>query len=249
MTMAGINDFVINNELTERATLSEDLLKRVTVGVSELIPIQINDEEAASGKKDSAPSGKKQYYQRFLEFKYPGGSNRGIILPNVVVHHQLSDYFNKTSVSFGVPQYLVRLLEPRISAAGATADFKDRRLASDEKYWWTRSSFSDAPEGKEYIRVCDDDEEDYFGSFSDFFAEYPTSVIANVTCSVKMTCEVDMGQEPKKGDYWRAALRVTMVTPIDSIDIPAPQSGNNIKSISGKKDAMKSGLKSKRIAN
>lgn len=247
--MAGANDFIVNNELTDRATLSEDLVKRITISITEQIPIQNNDEEVASGKKESAPSRKKQYYQRFLEFKYPGGTNRAIILPNVVVHHQLDDYFNKTSVLFGVPQYLVRLLEPRISAAGGTADFKDRKYSSDEKYWWTRSSFNDAAEGKEYIRVCDEDGEDFFGSFKDFFGEYPTSVIANVTCSIKMTCEVDIGQEPKKGDYWRAALKVNMVTPIDSIDIPTPQSGNNTKSIAGKRDTMKSGLRAKKVAN
>lgn len=248
--MAATSQFIINGELTDQATLTESLINRCTVSIGEIIPIRNNDEEVANDKNSSAPSRNKQYFQRFLEFTYPGGTkSTSIIIPNVVVHNELGDYFNKTSVMFGVPQSSVRLLEPKISSAGGTADFKDRKLMSDEKFWWTRSSFNEAAEGREYIRIMEDDDEIMYGSWPDFFAEYPTSVIANVTCSIKMTCELDKGQEPKKGDYWRAGLRVSMVTPVDAIDIPKPQSGTAQRSIAGKRDAMRAGLKNMRRAN
>lgn len=241
--MANVNDYIVNGELTENCTLSEKLVQRCTFSISQQIPIRNNEEEVANDKKDARP--RKQYWQRFLEIQYPGaGKTTGIILPGVVFHHELGDYFEKTSVMVGVPMYLVRLLEVRISAAGGSCGFTDRKLASDEKFWWTRCNFNDAAEGKEYIRTVDDDGEEYFGSFHDLFSEYPTSIIANVTCSLKMTCEVEKGEEPKKGDFWRAGLRVSMVTPVDAIDIPAPQSGSINRSIAGKKDTMKAGLKS-----
>lgn len=250
--MAGVNDYVIAGELTDRATLSQELLNKITVGISEIIPIRNNAEENANDSKASAPSSDKQYHQRFLEFTYPGsGSNRGIILPGVVVHHELGDNFNKTAVMFGIPQHLVRLLEPKISSAGGSCEFKDKRISSDEKYWWTRGYFNEAPQDKEYIRMLIGDEEEYFGSFPDFFAEYPTSVLANITCSIKMTCEITktkdkdgnmVARDPKKGDLWRAGLKISMVTPYDVIDVPTPQSGNVHRSIAGKKDVAKSAL-------
>ncbi|KAI6854230.1 hypothetical protein KC338_g8834 [Hortaea werneckii] len=240
--MPGVNDYIVNGELTENCTISQELVSKCTFSISQQIPIRQNEEEVANDKRDARP--RKQYWQRFLEVQYPGGGKTtGVILPGVVFHHELGDYFEKTAVCVGVPQWIVRLLEVQISAAGGSCGFTDRRLASDEKYWWTRCTFNDAAEGKEYIRTVDEEGEEYFGSFHDLFSEYPTSIVANVTCSLKMTCEVEKGEEPKKGDFWRAGLRVSMVTPVDAIDIPPPQSGTINRSIAGKKDTMKADLK------
>jgi hypothetical protein len=245
--MSGINDYVINGELTEKCILSEDLAKLCTFSIGQQIPIRGNDEEAAKDKKSSLSA--KMYWQRFLEIQYPGsGKTSGMILPGVVIHHQLADYFEKTAVMIGVPQYLVRILEPRISSAGGSCNFSDRKVASDEKFWWTRAYFNDAPEGKEYIRTVDDEGEDLYASFHDLFSEFPGSVLANVTCSLKMTCEVNRGPNgeevaPVKGDYWRAGLKISMVTPYDAIEVPAPMSGTVHRSLAGKKDTMRSGLK------
>lgn len=247
--------YIVNGELTEHAILTSDLLRRCTIDVGQVIPIRNNDEESNTDKVSSQPSRNMQYYQRFLEFGYPPSAGSGIAksssitIPNVAVHFKMDDYFGKTAVSFGVPVWLVNELQPKISAAGGTADFRDRKLASDDKYWWTRVNFSEAEEGKEYIRIVDDNgDEEYYGSFPDFFGEYPTSILANVTCSIKMICAVPRSKdpneqrEPSKSDQWRAALRVAMVTPVDSADIPAPQSGSVQRSIAGKKDRAKPGL-------
>jgi hypothetical protein len=250
ITMSGINDYVVNGELTEKCIMSEELAKLCTFSIGQQIPIRNNDEESAKDKKSSLPA--KMYWQRFLEIQYPGaGKTGGMILPGVVFHHQLGDYFEKTAVMIAVPQYLVRLLEPRISSAGGSCTFADRKVASDEKFWWTRAYFNDAPEGKEYIRTVDEEGEEFFASFHDLFSEYPGSVVANVTCSLKMTCEVARGKdgeevEPKKGDFWRGGLKISMVTPYDVIDIPAPMSGTTHRSVAGKKDTMKPGLKNLR---
>ena len=64
--------------------------------------------------------------------------------------------------------------------------FQDKKIMSDAKYWWTRSSKAEAKENQEYIRVCDDDGEEMFPSFMDFFAEFPTSALANITCTLKL---------------------------------------------------------------
>lgn len=248
--MSGINDYIVNGELTEKCIMTEELAKLCTFSIGQQIPIRNNEEEAAKDKKSTLPA--KMYWQRFLEVQYPGaGKTSGIILPAVVFHHQLGDYFQKTAVMIGVPQSLVRIMEVRISSAGGSCVFADRKVASDEKLWWTRAYFTDAPEGKEYIRTFDDEGEEYFGSFHDLFAEYPTSVVANVTCGLKMTCEVNRGKdgeevEPKKGDVWRAGLKISMVTVYDAIDIPAPMSGTAHRSIAGKKDTIRSGLKNLR---
>jgi hypothetical protein len=245
--MSGINDYVINGELTEKCILSEELARLCTFSIGQQIPIRGNEEEAAKDKKSSLAA--KMYWQRFLEIQYPGaGKTSGMILPGVVIHHQLADYFEKTAVMIAVPQYLVRILEPRISSAGGSCNFSDRKVASDEKFWWTRAYFNDAAEGKEYIRTVDEEGEEFYGSFHDLFSEFPGSVVANVTCSLKMTCEVNRGPNgeevaPAKGDYWRAGLKISMVTPYDAIDIPAPMSGTVHRSVVGKKDTMKAGLK------
>lgn len=223
-------------------------MNKVTVTVGEIIPIRTNEEEVANDKKESRP--RKQYHQRFLEFSYPDGTkSNGIIIPGVIVHQELADYFNKTSVNMAVPQQYVRMLQVPISAAGAACDFKDRKLMSDEKNWWTRASMTEAVEGKEQIRTVDDEGEEYYGSFYELFTEYPSSVVANLTCSVKMICETEKGETPKKDAYWRASLKPSMFTVYDAVDIPAPQSGTVHKSIPGKKDKMKSGLKNIRVSS
>lgn len=255
--------FIVNGELTENAIITSDLLRRMTVEVGPIIPIRNNDEETANDKASSQPSRNTQYYQRFLEFLYPPSAGSGAVkspavtIPNVVVYLKMDDYFGKTAVSFGVPMWVVNELKVKISAAGGSAEFRDRKLSSDDKYWWTRVNFNEAEEGKEYIRTIDDetDEEIYYGSFPDFFAEYPTTVVANITCSIKMICGIPRAKdqneqrEPQKSDQWRAALKISMVTPNDAIDVPAPQSGNIQRSIAGKKDKMKAGLKKFAVAN
>lgn len=247
--MAKVNQYIVGGELTENCTLSQELVGRCTFGITNPNAIRGSDEEVASDKNSSAPSSKRLYWQRSLSISYPGsGASTGIILPGVVIHYELGDYFNKTSVKFGVPMYLVRLLEPRISAAGGVCEFKDKRLISDEKYWWTQCNFNDAQPDKEYIRTTDEEGDQYYASFNDFFAEFRSSVIANVTCSIKMICDTEKNGEPQKGDMWRAGLKVSMVAPFDAIDIPSPQSGNYVRSIPGKADTMKTGLKRVRAA-
>ncbi|KAL8882946.1 MAG: hypothetical protein Q9198_000128 [Flavoplaca austrocitrina] len=194
--MAG--KYVVNNELTEEALLTPELIQKGTFSVGSPVPVRINDNESGQQKAGNTP--KMQYYQKFVEVSYPGGDKRNTPL------------------------------------------FQDKKILADSQYWWTRASFAEAAEGKEYIRIVDDDGEEYIGSFADLFAEYPTSMLANVTCTLKFKGEVPADTPLKGNESWRAGLLISMFTPYDAIEVAAPSTGVGQRSISGKKDMVKPGL-------
>ena len=200
--------------LTLQETFLAELANKLTFEIGRTILIRSSNE--CSGFN-------KQYHQRFLEVKDPSSSTSiSLVLPKVVIHRQLSEYFGKTSVMFGVPKWIVNVIQSKLTAAGGSAEFCHRKLVSDEEYWWTRCNFKDAEE-KDYIVVSTDDGGKAHAGFRDFFQTKPRSVLADVTCSMKMTCETAKREEPEEGDEWRAGLSVSMVRPIGDIDILAPR--------------------------
>jgi hypothetical protein len=245
--MAGKIEYIKNGELTEEAHLTPDLIKRCTFNVGAPSAIKINDDEAGTNKPKNVPA--VQYYQRFIEIGYPNGEkSASCILPGCVIHHDVHDYYGKPSIYLGVPQALVAQLKLKLSATGHSPQFQDKRILSDAKFWWNRVSFVEAVEGKEYIRTYDDDGEVFYAGFADLFADYPTSMLANVTCTMKLKGEAPAGQPLKGNEEWRAGIQVAMITPYDATQVDAPSSGTGQRSIAGKKDKVKPGLAKFKVA-
>ncbi len=237
--------YVINGELTEHAILSPDLLKKSTISVGPVIEIQSGDKGEGAVKTALQ---KKQYYQKFVQITYPDGiKSSGFTLPNVVIHHEFFELFDKTGVFFGIPKWIANDLAIKISQAGHPGKFEDRGAASDQDFWWVRTSHVPAPEGSEYIRVSDEEGDEPFGSFPELFKTYPSSVLANVTTAIKLVTDTDIGAPLKGTEAWRVSIRPSMVTAIDVTDIPAPKSTTATRSIAGKKDFAKPGLKKIRV--
>lgn len=233
--------YVKNNELTEEALLTIDLIKKCTFNVGAPTPVKINEAESGASKTKNTPA--VQYYQKFVEITYPNGEkSTSCILPECVMHHDVHDYYGKPSVYIAVPQALVAQLKLKLAATGHSPVFQDKRILSDAKHWWNRVSLVDAMEGKEYIRIADDDGPLYYGGFADYFADYPVSAVCNITCTVKMKTEVPAGQPLKGDEEWRAAIQVSMINPYDAIEIDPPSTGVGQKSMVGKKDKMRPGL-------
>ncbi len=233
--------YVVNNELTEKAVLDTDLIKKCTFTVGTASPIRINGEQ-----QDNQRTGpKRTNYQKFIEISYPGGDkSASCILPGCVMHHTISDYYGKPSIFIGVPQALVAQLKLKLSTTGSNPIFSEKRILSDSTYWWFRASFVDAEEGKEYIRtVADDGGEDYWGSYQDLFTEFPTSMLANITGSLKLKADTAENEPLTGKEEWRAGFQVSMFTPYDAIEVTAPSTGVSQRSVAGKRDTMKSGLK------
>lgn len=240
--------YIINGELTENAILTPELIDKSTFNVGPNLPVRTDKD--ANKMKDKTTNDSKQFHQRFFDITYPDGSKgNSVILPSVVIHHKMFDYYDKPSIYIGIPRWITDKLSIKFSNLKVHPVFEDKRIASDASYWWTKGSFLPAAEGEEYIRVYDDEGEAYFGSFAEFFEEYPTSAVANVTCSIKMITDTAVGTVPTGGEAWRAGIAISMVTPYDSIEVAAPTTGTKQKSMIGKKDMMKPGLKKAKKAS
>ncbi len=237
--------YVVNNELTEHAHMTPKLIDNSTFNVGSTVPVNIKEEE---NKKSNAPV--KQYYHKFMDIVYPNGDkSASLIIPECVMHHAISDYYGKPSIYVGVPKTFVKRLEIQLGKAGFHPKFEDKKILSDSKYWWTRASFVEAQPDKEYIRMVSDEGEEYYGSFAELFADFPTSMLANITCTVKFKTETDAGQSLTGKEEWRAGLQISMFNPYDAIDVPAPSTGIAQRSIAGSKDKMRSGLAKFKRAN
>jgi hypothetical protein len=233
--------YIINGELTDDAHLSIDLIKKCTFNVGTPSAVKINDSEAGTNKPKNVPA--VQYYQKFIEISYPNGEkSASCVLPACVIHHDVHDYYGKPSAYVGVPQALVAQMKLKLSATGHSPQFQDKRILSDAKYWWNRISLVEAMEGKEYIRVFDEQGECWYGSFADLFADYPTSMLCNITCTLKLKGEAPAGQPLKGDEEWRVGMQVSMITPYDAIEVAAPSTGAGQRSIAGAKDRIKPGL-------
>jgi len=239
--------YVINNELTENAIFSAELARKCTIEVGQPFPVTISDKTGGNAiKKNQGP--KSEYHQRFLSITYPDGSKvTSFKLPDVAVHHQLGDSFGSTEVYLAIPQWIVAELQKKIAAAGVNVIFQDRRLSSDDKYWWTAVKCKDAEVDKEYIRVTEvkdtgETEELYYGSFSELFKEFPSCVLANLTCDIKLNTAVPEGKELTGKEQYRAGIKLGMVDPFDVITLALPTIGMKSHSIAGKRDVMKPGL-------
>lgn len=239
-------NYVVNNELTEAAHLTSDLIKRCTFNVGSALPVNIKDDDT---KRSSYA--RKQYYQKFVDIVYPNGDrSASMIIPGCVMHHTIQDYYGKPSIYVGVPKAsFVEPVKLKLSTMGFSGIFEDKKIISDAKYWWTRASFLEAEEEKEYIRVLDGDAEDYYPSFASLFAEFPSSLLANITCSLKFKAETDAGVSLTGSEEWRAGLAISMFNPYDVTKVQAPSTGIKQRSIAGTKDRMRSGLRNARVTS
>ncbi|KAG8532345.1 uncharacterized protein KY384_003986 [Bacidia gigantensis] len=124
-----------------------------------------------------------------------------VTIPDVVIHHSVFEYYGKASYYVGISKAIVEAISRKLSTVGANPVFEDKRIVSDKDYWWTKTSLLPAEEDKEYIRVCEEDGDDYFASFQDYFNEYLTTSLANVTAALT-----------KGGELWRAGNSLPSAT-------------------------------------
>lgn len=232
--------YVVNNELTPDAILYTELLKSCSFNIGAPSAVQIGGDS-----KKTLP--KMQYWQRFVDITYPDGEkSSAMTIPNCVMHHKLHEHFGKSSIFVGIPKSFVNHFKLRASSLGHNPIMEDKRILSDDHYWWTRASNAPAQVNEEYIRVIEivngEPEETAYGSFTDLFADFPASVIANITCTLKLKAETELGKPLTGKEEWRAAIIPSMFTPIDVIDIPPPTTTSIQKSAYGKNDHARAGL-------
>jgi hypothetical protein len=232
--MAG-NKYFDGDSLTDEAILTPDLLSKCTISTTaqRMIPETLN-------MKDSDTY---NYYTKNLKITYPGaGGSTTMIIPDVVLHCETFDHFGKTGVYIGIPQQWVDLIRTKLLSNKHRPVFEDTALASDEHYWWTRCGFLPTPEGDENIFVIDEEGDELveigYASYPDLFNEVGSSVIANVTCAIKMTAKIT---KDRKGaitseDEWRMGINITRVNITDLIDVPKPRTSLTQKSVAGQKD-------------
>ncbi len=232
--------YIQNGELTDASQLTPEFTKKCTFNVGVVAPVNIPDDKKNKGSNQPPP---RKYYQKFIDVTFPDGAkNNAVIIPNCVVHHSIKDYYNKPSVFVGIPQSFTKEYGLKLGAKGVKPVFGEKNIMSDDKYWWLRHVYSDAEKDKEYIRTLDDEGELYFNSFNEFFDDYPTSVLANVTCKLRIKTDVPEGEELKGNEVWRASITPSMFQMFDAIDVPEPTTTTGPKSIAGDKDKIRPGL-------
>jgi len=228
--------------LTDDAILTAELLQKCTINTTAQRPIP-----KTLNMKDSDQF---DYHTKNLKVVYPGtGGSTTMIIPGAVIHHETFDHFGKTGVYVGVPQAWVDRLRTKLLSSKHRPVFEDTALASDEKYWWTRFGSNPAEEEKEFIFVVEEDEnggilENPYASFPELFNDVGSSVVANITCAMKMTAKTNV---ERKGavtaeDEWRMGLNITRVNVTDLIDIDKPRNSITQRSLAGAKDKASSKL-------
>lgn len=237
--------YVKNNEIQEAAKLTSEFIKKCTFNVGATIPVRTGNDNSSSQSTDR-PS--KQFFNKYISVTYPGGEqSSSMLIPGAVMHHSTFDYYGKPSVYVGIPQSIVRELTLKLSNVGEHPKFEDRKIMSNASYFWTKASLQPADEGREFIRTCDDDGIEYYESFEQFFAAFPTSVTMNLTTSMKLQTDTPVGEQPNEKSVWRVTLTPAMFTPTDAIEVDAPSTGVSQKSTAGQGDTMRKGLASKRV--
>ncbi|RKF60425.1 hypothetical protein GcM3_165016, partial [Golovinomyces cichoracearum] len=153
--------------------------------------------------------------------------------------------YDKSNVYVGIPHVFARWLGGKLSSSKTRCNFEDRGVSADDNYWWKCCPFTPAEEDKEYIFVVEEEDgeimETPFASFNELFVQNGSSVVANLTCSVKMSTKIDVarkGSITSEGE-WRMGINISRVNLIDVIEVSKPRSDRTQKSIAGKADKAK----------
>lgn len=242
-----MEQYVINNELTSSALMEEPLLRKCSFKLGAENLVIISSDSASKVKKQPV---EMQHWQRFVQTTYPDGKNsNAMIIPGCVMHHDVHTYYETPAVYVGIPMSFVGIMGSKLDAATNHLLFEDKTIHSDSTYWWTRVARNDAGENQEFIRVDDGEGEEgnpddllYFPSFSAFFRRFKTSVVCNLTCTLRFKCSTEVGTRPDKKTEWRAAIQVQMITPYDAIEVDKPAQGAKQTSAIGPKDRARPGL-------
>lgn len=225
------------DNLTDDAILSTSLLSKIALGTTNARDIPKNPELRDADQVD--------YHSKNIRLTYPGCQpTTSTIFPDVVVHFDTFDHFGKTGVYFGIPRAIQEMIEAKLVAQDIKVSFDDPGVVSDEDRWWIRCGFKAAEEGKEYLFVVSENEstgeleEEAWPSFPEFFKQYGSSGLANVTCNIKMTTKTPV--TAKKAlvgtEEWKVSINVTRVNVFDLVDVPKPQATARPKSIAGGRD-------------
>ncbi|RKF81227.1 hypothetical protein GcC1_028034 [Golovinomyces cichoracearum] len=97
------------------------------------------------------------YYTRNARLVYPDvTTSTTMIIPNVVIYHEIFKRYDKSNVYVGIPQSFARWLSAKLASAKIRCNFEDQGVSADEEYWWTCCSFTPVEENKEYIFIVED---------------------------------------------------------------------------------------------
>ncbi|KAF4215536.1 hypothetical protein CNMCM6457_005866 [Aspergillus fumigatiaffinis] len=232
--------YIVDGNLTDDAILTNDLLKAVGINVT--------------GKRELPKDGTLKlkdpehfdYHTRNLKFHYPGsGDHNGIVIPDVAIYNETFDHFGKTGVYIGVPLWIREGLLNKLKSNGFNAVTEEVGISNDEKYWWMKKGFATADKEKEYISINDDEGEEYYESWVEYFKDYPTPSVANMTCTITLSCSTPVGTGVKGNEVWKMSLTPYMFNMVDAIDIEKPKGSIIPKRMPGKKDKMRAGLKAR----
>lgn len=186
------------------------------------------------------------YYTRNVRIVYPNSAtSTTMIIPDVVIYHEVFQRYDKSNVYVGIPQTFVRWLQSKLALGRVRCNFDDQGVSSDDKYWWTCCPFSAAEEEKEYIFIVEEDEDEIvetpFASFTELFIAVGSSVVVNLTCSIKMSAKIEVSRKGaiNSDDEWRMGVNLSRANVMDTIEISKPRNSVVQKSVAGKADKAK----------
>lgn len=190
--MSSAKKYIVNDVVTDEATLIPALVSQCSISttVAQLLPKTL-------GMKDSATF---DYYSKQVKITYPDGTSRTTaVIPGVVFHYETFDHYGKTGVYVGIPQTFVAALNRKMAEIRTRCIFEETALASDSKWWWIHCGFSTAEADNEYIYIIEDEGgeilETPFANFSELFNYIGSSVIATVTCTIKMSTKISVDKK------------------------------------------------------
>ncbi|KAI9841397.1 MAG: hypothetical protein M1837_000730 [Sclerophora amabilis] len=130
--------YLVNDELTDQASMKTDLIKQCTFNVGPVIPVRTGNTNIET--KDKTDPSSRQQHQKFIDITYPSGEKSKIcVLPGVVMHYKIEEHYGKPSIFVGVPQPIVKELSLKLSNVGEYPLFQDKKIITSKGPslgWW-----------------------------------------------------------------------------------------------------------------
>lgn len=233
-----------NGELTGDAHLNDSLIAKCKFIVSDPAKLNITN-------KDGTSKSENDIYQRYIEVEYPSKERASsVVIPDCYMYNEVKDFYGTPSIYLGIPKNtFMRPFELALNKIGFNPAFDERNITSTDALWWIRSGMKDMDEGKELIRLVELDKHgevestEYYGSYAELFADLPSTLLANITCTLKLKTSVPKNQALTGNEKWRVGVNVTMYNPTEPTDVIPPQTGAVQSSQVTAKDGMSEALK------
>ncbi|HAA3292241.1 TPA_asm: hypothetical protein GF920_14625 [Listeria monocytogenes] len=224
--------------------MNSNLIARCKLIVSDPAKLNIANKDAGGGGKQP-----KDIYQRYIEIEYPGKmKSNSMVIPGCVMHHEVKEYYGTPSIHLAIPKKeIMEPLQLALNKIGYKPVFEERNVHSTDEWWWIRVGLKEAlSEGKESIRTVNTDKDgnvvstEFYSGFAELFDDYPSSLTANITCSLKLKTSVEKDAPLTGNEEWRIGINVVTYNPIDPTEIEAPQTGVVQSSLVSRRDGMSS---------